>query len=85
MSPPRPRYEVIRSLPCVKLAQQREAGKIGVFSTIGAGSQLEIHGPSSLAGMIEVTFQGQRYAVFQTDFEERAYPAAVRSGSRSAA
>ena len=58
------------------------------FADLGAcsiGSQLEVPGPFSLEGMIEVTSQSQRYAVFRTDFKERVCPSRMAIANKSAA
>ena len=69
------RYCITSPLVAIRLFPSRESDKTGVMSWLPSDAILEIHGPSSLGtGMIEVSCERQRYAVFELDLTTRATP-----------
>jgi len=69
------RFSIITPLVAVRLFQSNETEKAGVMTTLPPKALVEIHGPSDLGdGMVEVTWEHQRYAVFERDLVARATP-----------
>jgi hypothetical protein len=67
-------YLLLSTLAAVRLAGTPESSTAGHFVTLPAGLTLALDGASSISGLIDVTCEGTRYAVFQVDLEERAEP-----------
>ena len=67
-------YLLLSTLAAVRLAGTPESSNAGHFVTLPAGLTLALDGASSISGLIDVTCEGTRYAVFQVDLEERAEP-----------
>jgi hypothetical protein len=67
------RYSVNTPLVAILLCRSGEMDKAGVMALLPAKAVVEIRGPSDLgAGMVEVSWHCQRYAVFELDLETRA-------------
>ena len=63
-------------VPAVKLGETLESrSATSGIKTIPAGSTLRIEGSCTISGLIDVTWDGQAYAVFSVDLEERSTPA----------
>jgi hypothetical protein len=60
-------------LSAVRLREYGEAES--GFCVLPAGLTVAVRGRSSLAGLIDVTCDGQAYGVFLADLEERGTPA----------
>ena len=66
------RHSINAPLIAVRLFRSYETEKAGVMTTLPAEAVVEIHGPSDLGdGMIEVSWEHQRYAVFERDLKMR--------------
>jgi len=66
------RYSITTPLVAVRLFQSHETEKAGVMTSLPADAVVEIHGPSDLGdGMIEVSWEHQRFAVFERDLKVR--------------
>ena len=66
------RYSINMPLVAVRLFQSHETEKAGVMTTLPPKAVVEIHGPSDLGdGMVEVTWEHQRFAVFERDLKVR--------------
>lgn len=67
------RYSITSPLVAIWLCPSSETDKTGVMSSLPSDAIVEARGPSGLGtGMIEVTWQRQRYAVFELDLTTRA-------------
>ena len=67
------RYSVTLPLIAVRLFRPHETERAGVMSSLPADAIVEMRGPSDLSeGMVEVSWEHQRYAVFQRDLATRA-------------
>jgi hypothetical protein len=67
------RYTISSPLVAIRLCPSSESDKAGVVSSLPSDVVVETVGPSDLGtGMVEVTWQRQRYAVFELDLVERA-------------
>ena len=67
------RYTISTPLVAIRLCSSSEADKAGVMSSLPCEAVVEIHGPSGLGtGMVEVSWERQRYAVFELDLATRA-------------
>jgi hypothetical protein len=72
------RYRITTPLVAVRLCRSNETEKAGVMASLSADAVVEIQGPSELGdGMIEVTREHQRYAVFELDLATPLRIAAV--------
>jgi hypothetical protein len=66
------RYSINTPLVAVRLFRSHETEKAGVMTSLPAKAVVEIHGPSDLGtGMIEVSWERCRYAVFERDLKVR--------------
>jgi hypothetical protein len=66
------RYSIATPLIAVRLFRSHETEKAGVMTTLPPKAVVEIHGPSDLGvGMVEVTWEYQRFAVFERDLKVR--------------
>jgi len=69
------RYRITTPLVAVQLYRSGESGKRGMLVSLPEDATLEVGGRSSVGqGMLEVTWQSERYAVFELDLESRATP-----------
>jgi hypothetical protein len=67
------RYSITTPLIAIELCPLIAEERSGVITSLPADAIVEIHGPSNLGtGMIEVSLERQRYAVFEQDLVERA-------------
>lgn len=72
------RYIISSPLVAIRLCPSADSDKAGVMSSLPADAIVEIHGPSNLGrGMVEVSWQHQRHAVFELDLMARAVPDSV--------
>jgi hypothetical protein len=66
------RYSITTPLVAVRLFQSHETEKAGVMTSPPANAVIEVRGPSDLGtGMVEVSWEHQRYAVFERDLKVR--------------
>jgi hypothetical protein len=69
------RYAITSPLVAIRLCPSNEREKAGEMTSLPSDVVVEAHGPSRLGrGMVEVTWQCQRYAVFELDLATRATP-----------
>jgi len=67
------RYTITSPLPATRLFQSHRTGKAGEMALLPAKAVVEIRGPSGVGtDMVEVTWQHQRFAVFERDLVIRA-------------
>ena len=70
---PMQRYSITSPLVAIRLCPSSDVDKEGVMTSLPSDAVVEARGPSRLGtGMIEVTWQHQRYAVFELDLTTRA-------------
>jgi hypothetical protein len=68
-----PRYRLTTPLIAVRLLASRNSEKPGMLVSLPEDAMVEVGGRSPVArGMIEISWQSERYAVFELDLEERA-------------
>jgi hypothetical protein len=66
------RYNINEPLPAIRLFQSDRTEKAGVIVLVPAKAVVEIRGPSDLGtGMVEVSWEHHRYAVFERDLKVR--------------
>ena len=66
------RYSITTPLPAIRLFQSATTEKAGVMTLIPAKAVVEIRGSCNLGtGMVEVTWQCHRFAVFERDLKTR--------------
>jgi hypothetical protein len=66
------RYTISTPLVAIRLCPSADSDKAGVMSSLPSDAIVEDLGPSDLGtGMVEVSWQRQRYAVFQQDLAAR--------------
>ena len=69
------RYSISTPLVAIRLCPSGDSDKAGVMSSLPSDAIVETLGPSDLArAMVEVSWQDQRYAVFELDLATRATP-----------
>jgi len=67
------RYCINTPLVAIRLCPSAESDKAGVMTSLPSNAVVEIQGPSKLGtGMVEVSWEHQRFAVFQRDLATRA-------------
>jgi len=67
------RYSITTPLAAIRLFQLDRTEKAGAMALLPAKAVVEMRGSSDLgAGMVEVTWHCQRFAVFQRDLLTRA-------------
>ena len=72
------RYSISMPLVAIRLCPSGDSNKAGVMSSLPSEAIVETLGPSNLGrGMVEVSWQRQRYAVFELDLSTRAVPESV--------
>lgn len=72
------RYAISTPLVAIRLCPSSESDKAGVMCSLPSDAIVEIQGPSNVGrGMVEVSWQRQRYAVFELDLSTRAVPESV--------
>ena len=80
------RYNINEPLVAIRLRSCGESDKAGVMSSLPANAIVEMRNPSDLSdAMVEVSWEHQRYAVFERDLVERAtlvQTASVGDGTR---
>jgi hypothetical protein len=66
------RYSITTPLPAIRLFVSDKTEKAGVMALLPAKAVVEIRGPSDVGtGMVEVSWEHQRYAVFERDLKVR--------------
>ena len=66
-------YRINTPLVAVRVCRSNETEKAGVVTSLPANAVVEVRGPSDLGdGMIEVSWEHQRFAVFERDLVTRA-------------
>jgi hypothetical protein len=69
---PMQRYRITTPLVAVRLFSSQESEKPGMLVSLPEDATVEVGGRSPVGrGMLEVTWQSERYAVFELDLEER--------------
>jgi hypothetical protein len=69
---PMQRYSINSPLVAIRLCPSGKSNKAGVVSSLPSQAIIETLGPSDLGtGMIEVSWQHQRFAVFERDLKVR--------------
>lgn len=67
------RYRIFSPLVAVRLCPSGNTAQAGVLTSLPSEAVVETQGPSKLgAGMIEVSWEHQRFAVFERDLSTRA-------------
>jgi hypothetical protein len=67
------RYSINTPLPAIRLFHSHRTGRAGEMALLPAKAVIEIRGPSGIGtDMVEVTWQHQRFAVFEQDLVVRA-------------
>jgi hypothetical protein len=70
---PMQRYSINTPLVAIRLCPSSESDKAGVMTSLPSKAIVETLGPSNLGkAMVEVSWERQRYAVFQRDLATRA-------------
>jgi hypothetical protein len=71
-------YSISTPLLAIRLCRENAPDNAGVLSSLPPEAIVEIRGPSNLGtNMVEVSWQANRYAVFERDLKDRAEPATV--------
>jgi hypothetical protein len=69
-----PRYAINTPLVAIRL-HSPDSDQVGIMTSLPSDAIVEIQGPSDLGrAMVEVSWQDQRYAVFELDLATRATP-----------
>lgn len=69
------RYRITTPLVAIQLYSSGESDKHGMLVSLPEDARVEVGGKSAVGqGMLEVTWQSSRYAVFELDLESRATP-----------
>jgi hypothetical protein len=69
-----PRYAINTPLVAIRL-HSPDSDQLGIMTLLPSDAIVEIQGPSDLGrAMVEVSWQDQRYAVFELDLATRATP-----------
>jgi hypothetical protein len=72
------RYSISTPLVAIRLSPSTDNEKPGVMSSLPSDAIVEVQGRSNLGiDMVEVSWQADRYAVFERDLQERAEPQLV--------
>ena len=67
------RYRLTTPLIAIRLLASRDNEKPGMLVSLPEDAMVEVGGRSPVGrGMLEISWQSERYAVFELDFEERA-------------
>ena len=67
------RYRITTPLVAIQLYASGDSGKSGMLASLPEDATVEVGGKSTVGqGMLEVTWQSARYAVFEVDLESRA-------------
>lgn len=67
------RFTITTPLVAVRLYTRSDSEKAGEIASLPSDALVEIQSPSDLGnGMVEVSCERQRYAVFELDLENRA-------------
>ena len=69
------RYSINTPLVAIRLCPAGDSDQAGVMTSLPSDAIVEIQGPSNVGrAMVEVSWQDQRYAVFELDLVTRATP-----------
>lgn len=69
------RYSINTPLVAIRLCPSSDSNRAGVMTSLPSDAIVEIHGPSNLGtGMVEVSWESERYVVFELDLADRALP-----------
>ena len=75
------RYKITTPLVAIRLYASGDSEKAGMLVSLPEDAEVEVGGRSAVAGgMLEVTWQSERYAVFELDLELRATLASHEQG-----
>ena len=67
------RYRLSTPLIAIRLYASRDSEKPGMLVSLPEDAMVEVNGRSPVGrGMLEIRWQSERYAVFESDLEERA-------------
>jgi hypothetical protein len=67
------RYRLTTPLIAIRLLASRDSEKPGMLVSLPEDAMVEVGGRSPVGrGMLEISWQSERYAVFELDLEERA-------------
>ena len=67
------RYRLTIPLVAIRLSSSGDNEKPGMLVSLPEDAMLEVGGRSPVGrGMLEISWQSERYAVFELDLEERA-------------
>ena len=67
------RYRLTEPLIAIRLHTSRGSEKSGMLVSLPEDAMVEVGGRSPVGrGMLEISWQSERYAVFELDLEERA-------------
>ena len=67
------RLHTVRPVAAVTVSD--EEGPVGPIREIPSDAEVQLFGPSALPGMVDISWNGQKYAVFAVDLEQRTSPA----------
>ena len=68
------RYSINTPLVAIRLCPGSDGDTPGVLCSLSQDATVEVIGPCGIAGMVEVVWEGKRYAVFELDLANRAQP-----------
>jgi hypothetical protein len=67
------RYRLTTPLIAIRLHASRDSEKPGMLVSLPEDAMLEVGGRSPVGrGMLEISWQSERYAVFESDLEDRS-------------
>jgi hypothetical protein len=68
-------YAVLSTLSAIKLnPKPRHRDDLGTVLRIPPGTTLQVHGDANMSGMSEVSWNTERYAIFNVDLREKTRP-----------
>jgi len=66
------RYRITKPLIAIRLHASKDSEKPGMLVSLPEDAMVEVGGRSPVGrGMLEIRWQSERYAVFESDLEER--------------